>query len=105
MRVAAIFHNRLLEYDEYLDFDWNECDPDGDEPLLPEQQHQLSRANSNTQGDLESNTSAVLTQAAVGSQEHPIRLHQGLYEHLKAALIKNLNYACDNCKKLHSGRT
>jgi hypothetical protein len=27
MRVAAILHNRLLDYDDYLDFDWNECDP------------------------------------------------------------------------------
>jgi hypothetical protein len=33
VKVAAILHNRLLEYNGYNEFDWEACDPDGDEPL------------------------------------------------------------------------
>ena len=32
VRVAVIFHNRLLAYDGCDKFDWEQCDPEAEEP-------------------------------------------------------------------------
>ena len=75
MRVAAIFHNRLLRYDGYDNFDWAKCDPAGEEPEVeavdvPDLSEETNdgEVNEEEQPPVES-----LTQVAeVGSQVNPI---------------------------------
>jgi hypothetical protein len=98
MRVAAILHNRLLAFDDYLEFDWNECDPDGLEPFEFEALNNLPSLTSTTVAAIETFRPQLLTQHPVGSQENPIQLNPGHYEMLKNSLIKNLSYAYNNCR-------
>jgi hypothetical protein len=73
-RVAAIFHNRLLEYDGYDEFDWESCDPESEEP----EEEIIRRQDDIAEGDLrefpfgEGEQAIPLTQGAIGSQENPI---------------------------------
>jgi hypothetical protein len=96
VRVAAIFHNRLLAYDGYDKFDWENCHPDEDEPQQPvAAAAEPSIDDEEEDGELlaDNNVPGVLTQQPVGSQENPIPWSQGNYWPLKNALVKNLTYA------------
>jgi hypothetical protein len=95
MKVAAILHNRLLQYNGYLEFDWETCDPDADEPIEPVS---IIVGNStDIQNEVVTEvtvpTILTLTQQAMGSQDNPINFNGGNLTMLKKALIKHLHYA------------
>ena len=95
-QVAAILHNRLLLYDGYDKFDWENCDPDEEEP-----QEEYAPAFTEQEYDNEEDGEIIeepivpgtLTQHPVGSQENPIPWSQGNYWQLKHALMKHLSFA------------